>query len=72
MQNGSTNITLLSGTYQMEFTMPSGFSTYYIAYDKNNPYEFWDNGGNGLVVTSGNVTFSSGTSYIVTAWNAIP
>lgn len=71
-QNGSTNITLLSGTYQMEFTMPSGFSSYYIAYDKNNPYEFWDNGGSGLVVTSSSVTFSSGTSYTVTASNAIP
>ena len=71
-QSGSTVISLSPGTYQMEFTMPSGFSTYYIAYDKNNPYEFWDNGGNGLVLTSSNVTFSSGTSYTVTASNAIP
>ncbi len=70
--NGTVNIILLSGTYQMEFTMPSGFSSYYIAYDKNNPFEFWDNGGSGLVVVTGNVTFNGGTAYTITASNAIP
>lgn len=70
-KTASTNITLASGTYQMRFTMPSGFSTYYVSYDKNNPYQYWDNGGSGLTLTTGSVTFVTGTAYTVTASNSI-
>lgn len=70
-KTSSTNITLPPGTYQMRFTMPSGFQNYYVSYTKNNAYQYWDNGGSGLVLTTGNVTFSSGTAYTITASNAI-
>ncbi|MET0637669.1 MAG: DUF5977 domain-containing protein [Chitinophagaceae bacterium] len=67
---GSVDITLPAGTYQMEFTMPSNFSNYFVVYDKNNPNEIWDNDGNKLIVTTGNVIFNGGIHYTIGASDA--
>lgn len=63
----SVNITLPAGTYQLRFRMPLGFSTYHIYYGIKPPAQTWDNGGSGLTLTTGNVTFSTGTIYIIWA-----
>jgi hypothetical protein len=68
--NVSTNVSVPAGTYNLRFTMTTGYTGYYVEFIKQSSAELWNNNPRFFsVINTGPTTFNSGTNYTITGGN---